>query len=31
MAFCKNCGTQLDDSYKVCPNCGQPVAAIVRF
>lgn len=27
MAFCKNCGTQLDDSYKVCPNCGQPVAA----
>ena len=27
MAFCKNCGTQLDDSYNVCPNCGQPVAA----
>lgn len=27
MAFCKNCGTQLDDSYKVWPNCGQPVAA----
>ena len=27
MAFCKNCGTQLDDNYKVCPNCGQPVTA----
>lgn len=27
MAFCKNCGTQLDDNYKVCPNCGQPVVA----
>ncbi len=22
MAFCKNCGTQLDDQAKFCPECG---------
>jgi len=22
MAFCKNCGTQMDDSTKFCPSCG---------
>ena len=27
MAFCKNCGQKLEDSFKVCPNCGAPVAA----
>lgn len=27
MAFCTNCGTQLDDSAKFCLNCGQPIAA----
>lgn len=24
MAFCKNCGTQLDDQAKTCPGCGTP-------
>ncbi len=23
--FCRNCGKQLDDSFKVCPYCGEPV------
>ncbi len=23
--FCKNCGQQLQDEYKVCPHCGTPV------
>lgn len=22
MAFCKNCGTQIDDNATTCPNCG---------
>lgn len=22
MAFCKNCGTQIDDNAVACPNCG---------
>lgn len=22
MAYCKNCGTQLDDGQNFCPNCG---------
>lgn len=22
MAFCKKCGTQMDDQATVCPNCG---------
>lgn len=22
MAFCKNCGTQIDDNAAICPNCG---------
>lgn len=26
MAFCTNCGTQLDDAAKFCLNCGQAVA-----
>ena len=25
MAFCRNCGTQLDDGAKFCPKCGQVV------
>ena len=25
MAFCTNCGTQLNDSSKFCINCGQPL------
>ena len=24
--YCQNCGTQIDDSVKFCPNCGTPVA-----
>lgn len=28
MAFCTNCGTQVDDSAKFCLNCGQPVGAV---
>ena len=23
--FCKKCGTELKDEWKVCPNCGEPV------
>ncbi|MBR6709079.1 MAG: zinc ribbon domain-containing protein [Clostridia bacterium] len=26
MAFCTNCGTQLPEEAKACPNCGQAVA-----
>lgn len=26
MAFCSNCGNQLDTSAKFCGNCGAPVA-----
>lgn len=22
MAFCKNCGNQIDDNATTCPNCG---------
>lgn len=25
MAFCKNCGTQVNDGTKFCPKCGQAV------
>ncbi len=32
MAFCKNCGTQLDDEVKTCPECGvaaeEPVKTV---
>ena len=24
MAFCKNCGAQIDDRAVVCPKCGKP-------
>lgn len=24
--FCKNCGTQIDNDLKFCPNCGAPVS-----
>ena len=27
MAFCTNCGTQLDDSARFCVNCGRAIAA----
>ena len=27
MAFCKNCGTKLEDNAKFCPTCGEAVAA----
>lgn len=27
--FCKNCGTQLDDSQKFCSNCGTPVETVI--
>ena len=23
--YCKRCGRELDDSFKVCPYCGEPV------
>lgn len=26
--FCKKCGTELKDEWKVCPNCGEPVESI---
>ena len=25
MAFCKNCGAQLNEGSKFCENCGAPV------
>ncbi|HHU17634.1 MAG TPA: TIGR00266 family protein [Clostridiales bacterium] len=25
MAFCKNCGNQIQDGAKFCPSCGSPV------
>ena len=25
MAFCENCGTQLNDGTKFCPKCGQTI------
>jgi uncharacterized protein (TIGR00266 family) len=27
MVFCTNCGSQLGDDAKFCPNCGQPNSA----
>lgn len=24
--FCRNCGKQLDEGFKVCPYCGEPVS-----
>jgi uncharacterized protein (TIGR00266 family) len=27
MAFCTNCGGQLAENAKFCPNCGQPLGA----
>jgi len=27
MVFCTNCGTQLADNAKFCPNCGAPIGA----
>jgi len=26
MAFCKHCGTQLDENAKFCPSCGKETA-----
>lgn len=26
MAYCKNCGTMLDDGAKFCPKCGNPTS-----
>ena len=26
MAFCANCGTQVQDEVKFCPSCGTDVA-----
>ena len=27
MAFCSNCGTQVNEGVKFCPSCGKPVGA----
>ena len=27
MSFCGNCGAQIPDGTKFCPECGQKVAA----
>lgn len=24
MAFCKNCGSEIDDKAAICPKCGVP-------
>lgn len=26
MAFCSNCGKEIDDRAVICPGCGVPVA-----
>lgn len=23
--FCEKCGSELQDDWKICPNCGEPV------
>ena len=28
MAFCTNCGTQVDENVKVCPTCGAQIGAV---
>ena len=28
MAFCRNCGNQLNDGIKFCPKCGQAVVGV---
>ncbi len=28
MAFCKNCGNQVNDGTKFCPKCGQAVDGV---
>lgn len=30
MKICNNCGTQLEDNYRVCPNCGMVVTNEVQ-
>jgi len=27
MAYCVNCGSQMVDEARFCPNCGQPAGA----
>ena len=27
MAFCKECGTKIDDGVKFCPSCGTPITS----
>src|SRR2546430_17083934 len=27
MAFCVNCGSQMNDEARFCPNCGQPAGS----
>ena len=29
--FCGNCGTKLDSSWSVCPECGSPVGGEVPY
>lgn len=28
--FCGNCGTELTEDAKFCPNCGAPAPAVVE-
>ena len=28
--YCRNCGTELDENVKFCPNCGEPVQDTVQ-
>lgn len=28
--FCGNCGTELTEGAKFCPNCGAPAPAVVE-
>ena len=30
MAYCKNCGTQLKEGAKFCPNCGQSTGFVAK-
>lgn len=28
--FCKNCGNEIDEKWKVCPNCGREVVEVAE-
>ena len=26
--FCKKCGKEIKETWKVCPNCGEPITDV---